>query len=515
MSSIFNELFGRPVIVGSGVAGLIAALTLAPRPVVLVTGGSLGAQTSSALAQGGMAASVGPDDNEHLHAADTLAAGDGLCDTKIVGGIVGAADRVVATLERFGVVFDRDRYGALLLGLEAAHFRHRILHAQGDATGAAIMHALVKAVLSTPSITVLEHVRVSELRTHDGAISGVVCIQGEDSVLVRTSQVLLATGGLGDLYEATTNPVGNFGYGIALAARAGALLSDMEFVQFHPTALQSARRPLALISEAVRGEGAFLVDGAGRPVMEGVRGGDLAARDVVARAVAAEIKRGGSVYLDARSALGSKFKQRFPTVTRLCLEAGIDPPDQLIPVTPAAHYHMGGIDVDRRGRSSVDGLWAAGEVAATGLHGANRLASNSLLEAAVMGIRAAEDIHGFLEGRATAVSASALSGSPGIDIATVRTIVSTHLGVLRDGKGLRAALSALLPLMDAARPTAQPAAVALLMAVFATQRTETRGSHARVDFPKRLKQARRQRMTLADAVEAAHALTSEPVLRSA
>jgi L-aspartate oxidase len=515
MSTILDRYAGRPVIVGSGLAGLIAALTLAPRPVVLVTGGSLGGETSSALAQGGMAAAVGPDDNASLHAADTLAAGDGLCDADIVEGIVGIAGAVVEALERYGVVFDRHRDGTLCRGLEAAHSRHRILHAQGDASGAAITDALVKVVSSTPSITVLEHARVTGLQTHDGAISGVVFTRNGDAVVIPTSQVLLATGGVGGLYEATTNPVGNFGHGIALAAGAGAVLSDMEFVQFHPTALRSMRRPLALVSEAVRGEGAVLVNAAGCPVMEGVPLGDLAPRDIVARAVAAEIRRGGSVYLDARSALGSRFQHRFPTVNRLCLETGIDPSRQLIPVTPAAHYHMGGIDVDRCGRSSVDGLWAAGEVASTGLHGANRLASNSLLEAVVMGVRAAEDIGGRVPVRMPAPTLGLVTQAPATVIASVRSIVSTHLGVLRDGEGLRTALSQLLPLLDPAQPEAQPAVVALIMAVFAMSRTETRGAHARTDFPQRMKRAHRQKMTLADAVEAARLLTSEPALRSA
>jgi L-aspartate oxidase len=515
MSAILNQYAGLPVIAGSGVAGLIAALTLAPRPVLLLTGGSLGAHTSSALAQGGMAAAVGPDDSARLHAADTLAAGDGLCNADVVEGIVGIADRVVETLERFGVVFDRNRDGALCLGLEAAHSRHRILHAEGDGSGEAITSALVKAVLSTPSITVLEHVWVSELQTHDGAISGVVCTRNQDVVVIPTSQLLLATGGVGGLYEATTNPVGNFGHGIALAARAGAVLSDMEFVQFHPTALRTARRPLALVSEAVRGEGAVLVDDRGHPIMAGVHGADLAPRDIVARAVAAEIKRGGSVHLDARDALGSKFRQRFPTVNRLCLEAGIDPSRQLIPVMPAAHYHMGGIDVDRHGRSSVEGLWAAGEVTSTGLHGANRLASNSLLEAAVMGIRAAEDMGAVIPVCRPTPPIFSTRQLPATNIAPVRTIVSAHLGVLRDGRGLRTALSALLPLIDPSQSTAQPATVALLMAVFAVQRAETRGAHARTDFPQRAKQAQRQRMTLTDAVETARLLTSEPALRSA
>jgi L-aspartate oxidase len=470
--------------------------------------------TSSALAQGGLAASIGQDDSVHLHVADTLAAGDDLCDADIVAGIVGSAARIVSRLQGLGVAFDRDHDGSLALALEAAHSRHRILHAEGDASGPAIVNALAKAALSSPSITVLEHTHVTRLLTHDGAISGVVCGRGHGSAVIPTSRVLLATGGLGGLYAATTNPVGNFGHGVALAAEAGAVLSDMEFVQFHPTALRSKRRPLALVSEAIRGEGAILVDGRGRPVMEGVPGGDLAPRDMVARAVAAEIGSGGACYLDARSALGERFAMRFPSVYRLCLEAGIDPAVQPIPITPAAHYHMGGIDVDERGRSSLQGLWASGEVASTGLHGANRLASNSLLEAAVMGMTAAHDIAGTASMRTHPVHLE--TPAPLIaDLDPVRAVVSARLGVLRDGDGLHSAISALLPLLDAERQEAGPATVAMLIAVFAMLRTETRGAHARSDFPKRLPHARRRKMTLSEALAIARSHASFPVMRSA
>jgi L-aspartate oxidase len=440
-------------------------------------------------------------------------AGDGLCDADVVAGIVGAADTVVATLQRLGVVFDRHADGGLSFGLEAAHSRHRILHAKGDASGAVIVDALAKAVLATPSVTVLDHAQVARLLTGDGAINGVVCVKDDHTYVIPTGRVLLATGGLGGLYRATTNPVGNFGHGIALAAHAGALLSDMEFVQFHPTALQSSRRPLALVSEAVRGEGAILVDGRGRPLMQGVTGGDLAPRDVVARAVAAEIRRGVSCYLDARAALGNRFATRFPSVHRLCAEAGIDPATQLIPVMPAAHYHMGGIDVDESGRSSVVGLWAAGEVASTGLHGGNRLASNSLLEAAVMGIRAGEDMAGAV----SVPTPIADIGEPraNADIEAVREIVSAHLGVLRDGDGLRVALSALLPLADAERSAAGAATVALLIAAFAILRRETRGSHARSDFPQHLPEPHRRKMTLSEAMDVARTHSSYTVKRSA
>lgn len=514
MSAALSAFAGRPVIVGSGLAGLIAALRLAPEPAVLITAGRLAGMTSSALAQGGLAAAIGPDDSVLLHAADTRDAGDGLCDADVVEAIIGSASEVVSTLQNFDVAFDRNDDGSLSLGLEAAHSRHRILHAQGDASGAAIVHALAKAVLSAPSITVLEHTQVIRLLTHDGAIDGVVCKSGHGSAILPTSRVLLATGGLGGLYTDTTNPVQNFGHGIALAAQAGARLSDMEFVQFHPTALRSKRRPLALVSEAIRGEGATLVDSRGHPLMENVPGGDLAPRDIVARTVAAEIRRGSTCYLDARSALGERFAVRFPSVHRLCLEAGIDPAIQPIPITPAAHYHMGGIDVDDMGRSSIEGLWAAGEVASTGLHGANRLASNSLLEAAVMGMRAANDIAGAASMRTKPVHTERFAPAAAT-LDPVRKIVSAHLGVLRDGEGLQFAISGLLPLLDAERQAAGPATVALLIAVFAMLRMETRGAHARSDFPTRLPDAQRRKMTLSEALDAARIHASFPAIRSA
>jgi L-aspartate oxidase len=515
MSAILHDSVGHPVVVGSGVAGLVAALTFAPHPVLLVTSGSLGTRTSSALAQGGMAAAVGADDNADLHAADTLAAGDGLCEAGVVHSIVGAAKSVVALLQRFGVAFDRDSTGAFSLGLEAAHARNRILHVAGDGSGAAIVDALVRAVNATPSITVMDHAEVVALQADDGVMNGVVCVRDGKTIVIPSNRVLLATGGLGGLYNASTNPVGSFGQGIALAARVGAVLSDMEFVQFHPTALRSVRRPLALVSEAVRGDGAVLLDENGRRMMRGVHGEDLAPRDIVARAVAAEIDGGRSVYLDARMALGAGFPQRFPTVDSFCREAGVDPSRELIPVMPAAHYHMGGIDVDRRGRSSVAGLWAAGEVASTGLHGANRLASNSLLEAAVMGMCAAEDMAAFVPVRKTAAPSVTTVTPPSFEFGSVRHIVSAHLGVLRNGDGLRSAVSDLLPRIEPARPTTQPATVALLIAVFALLRTETRGSHARTDYPQHLKKTSRRKMTLAEAVNAARLSISTPDRRSA
>lgn len=513
MTEILEQLAGRTVIVGGGLAGLMTALTLVPEPCVIVTRAALGAETSSAWAQGGIAASMGADDSAELHLADTLAAGDGLCDPAVSAGIIAEAPAAIAALERAGVRFDRNAAGELSLGLEAAHCRRRIVHAEGDGSGAAITAALVRAVLQTPSITVLEGFEARRILMTGDHVAGLLCATANGAAILPTSKLVLATGGIGGLYDATTNPTGNFGQGIALAARAGADLADMEFVQFHPTALDSRRRPLALVSEAVRGEGALLVNEKGDRFMARISGAELAPRDVVARAISAEIARGGKVFLDARNALGGRFAVRFPVISALCGEAGIDPATDLIPVRPAVHYHMGGVATDANGRSSVPGLWVAGEAASTGLHGANRLASNSLLEAAVMGTRTARDISGVPANGIGSVIAAKLPAPA--DASLVRPIVSRHLGVLRNADAVNGAIAALLPLAESTGPAADPAIVALLIAVFASLRMESRGAHARTDFPLRLADAQRRRMRLSDALEIAHATPPYSLARSA
>lgn len=508
-----RHLSGQVAVVGGGLAGLMAALTLAPQPVVLVTRDGLGQATSSGWAQGGMAASLADDDSAELHLADTLAAGDGLCDPAIAGSILRDAPLAVAALERHGVRFDRADGGGYALGLEAAHSRRRIVHVAGDGSGAAIMKVLVEAVLKTPSITVLAHMEVRRILMENGVVAGLLCATGRGPAVLRTSRVVLATGGLGGLYDATTNPLGNFGQGIMLAARAGALLADMEFVQFHPTALDSSRRPLGLVSEAVRGEGAILVNERGDRFLVGEPGAELAPRDIVARTIAGEIARGGRAFLDARRALGSRFASRFPTIAALCQEADIDPSCELIPVRPAAHYHMGGVATDNSGRSSVDGLWVVGEAACTGLHGANRLASNSLLEAAVMGMRAAHDVASIPATEVATVAPATLPMPP--DLSAVRPIVSRHLGVLRNAEAINSAIASLLPLVESEGTGADPAIVALLIAVFASLRQESRGAHARTDFPAKFADAQRRRMSLAEALHVARFTIRQPLARTA
>ncbi|TGS14391.1 L-aspartate oxidase [Mesorhizobium sp. M2E.F.Ca.ET.209.01.1.1] len=499
-----QNLHGRPVITGGGIAGLMTALHLAPEPVVLISKSSFGQEASSMLAQGGVAASLGSDDSPDLHLADTLAAGDGLCDEKAVRRVVESAPHAIEHLARLGVAFDRASDGTLLLGLEAAHSRRRIVHAGGDATGRELVRALADAVWRTPSITVLEGVEVRRLIVEDGEIAGVLAVGNGDAMTLSTRSVVLATGGIGGLFDHTTNPLGSFGQGLALAARAGAKLADLEFVQFHPTALVGPRRPMPLISEAVRGEGAVLVDERGRRFLADTPGGELAPRDVAARGVWRELRAGHRVFLDARRCLGPRFAQRFPAIASLCREAGIDPAVDPIPVCPAAHYHMGGVAVDAEGRSSLRGLWACGEVARTGLHGANRLASNSLVEAVVCAASVAASV-------AASPTANRRLKPPIVprrpDGSRIRPIVSHALGIERDGQMLREAAKALAPIVAGRDAASDPALVALMITIAALRREESRGSHFRIDFPWRDARSRSLRLTMDETLEAAAILS--------
>jgi L-aspartate oxidase len=492
---------GAAVIIGGGLAGLTTALALAPRPVLLLTSAPLGFETSSTLAQGGIAASFGVDDDASLHLADTLAAGDGLCDEVVAAEILAAAPAAIEQLVRLGVAFDRDADGQIVLGLEAAHSRRRIVHAGGDASGRDVIRALTRKVGETPSITVSEATTARRLIVDDNAVTGVLAATDRGPVVFATDRVVIATGGIGGLFLHSTNPAGCLGQGLALAARAGAVMADLEFIQFHPTALDSRSAPLKLISEAVRGEGAILVDENGDRFMANEPGAELAPRDIVARAVWRHMAAGHRVFLDARHVKGLDMARRFPTITAMCRKAGIDPVTQPVPIRPAAHYHMGGISVDRRGRTSVDGLWACGEVACTGLHGANRLASNSLLEAAVCGGFVAQDVAATTSIRRRQPTLP--DGSAGGDPTPVRPILSRTAGVLRDADALRAAARALAPLAVSQQAASDPAIVGLMIVIAALRREESRGAHARTDFPNRAKLARHSTLRLADTLEAA------------
>ncbi len=385
------------VVVGAGLAGLFTALKLAPVPVTVVSAARFGEGASSLWAQAGIAAAIAEGDSPEAHAADTIRAGAGIVDPKIAHLLAGEARDRIADLLRYGVPFDKDLEGHFSLGREAAHGKNRILHVKGDTAGRAIMHALTAAVRQTPSITVLEGFAARDLVLRDGRIQGVELAPADDRPSARgfvlpASAVVLATGGAGQIFAITTNPREARGEGIAIAARAGAMIADAEFVQFHPTAINIGRDPAPLATEALRGEGALLINARGERFMRAVHeDAELGPRDVVARAVYREVASGRGAFLDCRP-LGTKLAEHFPTVFAACRAAGIDPLREPIPVAPAAHYHMGGILTDARGRSTVDGLWACGEVASTGAHGANRLASNSLLEAVVFGARVAGDI---------------------------------------------------------------------------------------------------------------------------
>jgi L-aspartate oxidase len=513
-----NHSPDRVVIVGAGLGGLMTALELAPQPVLLLSRSPLGREVATAWAQGGIAAALDPADSPTLHAADTLEAGAGICDPVIVDAVTRAAPDCVAQLERYGVAFDRAPGGGPALGREGGHGHRRIAHAR-DATGDAITRALIGKARATSSITVLEGVDARELVLEEGKVVGLAAVRGNERLLIAARAVVLATGGAGGLYAHTSNPLGARGEGFVMAARAGAALADLEFVQFHPTAIDVALDPMPLATEALRGEGALLVNSLGERFMEGLHPlAELAPRDIVSRAIFRERAAGRRTFLDARAALGERFAARFPTVHASCAAAGIDPSRELIPVAPAAHYHMGGIAVDARARSSIPGLWAVGEVAATGLHGANRLASNSLLEAAVFGTWAAHDIAGLLAGAGRArlsagVARSAPAGTDWRALARVRSIMDDRVGVVRDAASLGRAISELetIRALQQDGPVKDAATAGLLIACAAFLRRESRGGHYRSDFPATdPASARRSALTLGQAEAVGRSLPAGP-----
>lgn len=504
MSADISAFAGHPVIIGGGAAGLMTALQLAPEPVVLLSRSPLGAEASSMWAQGGLAAAMGDDDDPTLHWKDTIAAGAGLCDEAVADRIVRAATGAVEHLARLGVAFDRNADGSWRLGLEAAHSRKRIVHATGDGTGREIMRALIAAVRSCPSVTLLEGVEARRLIVEDNVIRGVLAVSGHGASVIATGRVVLATGGIGGLFLDSTNPAGCFGQGLALAARAGAMLSDLEFIQFHPTAFDGPSRPMPLLTEAIRGDGAILIDETGQRFMAGEPGAELAPRDIVARAVWRRRAQGHRVFLDARQHPGKDFARRYPVISAFCKMAGIDPATDPIPVRPAVHYHMGGIAVDGEGRSSVEGLWACGEVSRTGLHGANRLASNSLMEAIVCAQWVAESIKDATTSPARPGTAGAPPSTS--DPSIVRPLVSHGLGVLRDRQAIEGVIRSLYPLAKGNSAASEPALTGLMIAVAALRREESRGGHYRTDFPDPLPAATRSTITLSDALGAAEAI---------
>ncbi len=491
------------VVIGSGVAGLTTALQIRAHnlSVLLVTKSFIDAG-STKWAQGGIAAALGPGDSPDQHEKDTLVAGAGLCDLPAVKVLVSEGPEAVRKLIARGAVFDKSETGEIALTREGGHLRNRILHAGGDATGAEVSRALLAAVSNDPGIEVIEHALVLDaLKSESGRVCGVtIHVIGEGTrdgvgqILARA--VVLATGGLGQVYSQTTNPSVSTGDGVALALRAGADVADVEFIQFHPTVLymgEGSRGQQPLISEAVRGEGAFLVNDRGERFMRGVHPlADLAPRDIVAKEISRQMQLTGSqhVWLDARNI--NDFSERFPNIYASCKEIDVDPAHDLIPVAPASHYASGGIRTDLNGHSSVPGLYAVGETACTGAHGANRLASNSLLEGLVFGARIAEDIAANLPEPQEPVAQDAIDFllSPSIR-GELQRAMSKGASVVRSEKSLRETATTLEKLKDAstiyanldAWETTNLYLLATAIVRSALERTESRGSHWREDFP--------------------------------
>jgi L-aspartate oxidase len=515
---------GQPngvVVVGAGLAGLFTALKLAPLPVTVVSAARFGEGASSLWAQAGIAAALAEGDSPEAHAADTITAGAGIVDPKIAHLLAAEARDRIEDLLSYGVPFDKNLEGHWSLGREAAHGRNRILHVKGDTAGRAIMHALMEAVRQTPSISVVEGFAARDLVMRDGRVAGIEIAPVNGGPLARglvlsASAVVLATGGAGQLFAITTNPREARGEGIAIAARAGAVIADAEFVQFHPTAINIGRDPAPLATEALRGEGALLINARGERFMRAIHAdAELGPRDVVARAVYREVASGRGAFLDCRP-LGPALAEHFPTVFAACRAAGIDPTREPIPVAPAAHYHMGGILTDAQGRSTVDGLWACGEVASTGAHGANRLASNSLLEAVVFGARVARDIAGTVPPANLKAPRPSETEAPGATAAgsentraeqVLRRTMTAEVAVIRDEKSLTAALQVIAALEREAKGDPRLAnmlTTAKLITAAALVRKESRGAHFRSDYPTAdAKLARRSFLTLAQAEEIA------------
>ena len=501
-----GESDGRPLIVGTGIAGLYVALRcreLGLRPT-LITKARL-EEANTRYAQGGIAAAVGADDSPALHLEDTLRAGAGLVDRAAAKALTFEAPTRIADLVRYGVPFDTVE-GQISLGREAAHSRSRILHAGGDATGLSIEETLKQRVLDA-GIEVREQTVLRGLRPdgREGIIALISTDRGKSAEEVGSGPVVLATGGAGSLYRQSSNPSVATGEGVAIAFRAGALLTDMEFIQFHPTVFWREGAPRYLITEAVRGEGAVLRNEAGERFLVGQhRDAELAPRDIVARALEREIHRTGHpcVYLDATGIPRDRFFARFPSVCRFLATYGFDPSRDWIPVTPVAHYMIGGVTTDLEGRTSLRGLYACGEVASTGVHGANRLASNSLLEGLVFGERVARQlvhpVATVLPPPGRLVRFAWAPGAGRSDTAwafeRVQDLLWENVGIVRTGAGLRAALEELAELGASTEPEGPdglpgPVANAVLTASLisraALTRTESRGAHFRSDFPER------------------------------
>ena len=477
-----------------------AAIELAQAGTVLVIAKDSLRESSSEYAQGGIAAALNDDDRVELHEQDTIYAGDGLCNVRAVHALVEEAPAAIQELIDWGAEFDRESEGEgsrLVFAREGAHSRNRVLHAHGDSTGHEIARALYKKAASLPTVSFATYSAVVDLLMGPDGAGGAVALQESSGQLldIRARAVLLATGGLGCVYRETTNPAVATGDGVAMAWRAGAEISNMEFVQFHPTALHLEGAPRFLLSEALRGEGALLRNRDGEAFMgryHEMR--DLAPRDVVSRAIVAEMHRTGSphVWLDL-TARGSEFiRDRFPRIFETCLALGLDLGREAAPVHPAAHYAMGGVRTDLDGRTSIPGLYAAGEVACTGVHGANRLASNSLLEGLVFGARAGRAMRNH-DGSHADGSDRPVWVAPDISVSELRDLTWNHCGIIRNREGLESAIAALEKMQSLRVDTPTLPAIGLrnifeaagLIARSALWREESRGAHYRTDFPEK------------------------------
>ena len=495
LKDVPDRLRTRFLVIGSGVAGLHTAWRASEQGEVFVLTKRSLFDSATAYAQGGIAAALGAGDSPELHRKDTLAAGAALCDAAAVEVLVAEGPQRVRELASMGAKFDVDSAtGRLSLGKEAAHSRKRIVHAHGDQTGHEVARALIERVRSTPQITVLERARALDLIVAGGRCVGVKASISGRAVEIIADATVIATGGSGQLYRYTTNPDVATGDGYAIAHRAGVTLADMEFVQFHPTALNTPENPLQLISEAVRGEGAILVTDRGQRFMtRRHRSAELAPRDIVAREIFREQQAGNAVFLDARK-IGRSFARRFPGIYHICLARGIDPRKDKIPVTPAAHYMMGGIVTDLAGRSSLERLYACGEVSCTGVHGANRLASNSLLEGLVFAERVARDMVSMPKlVRAPRVAPWTVPplqdrGAAQVAADSIRELMWNDAGIHRTAKGLRHCIDQLGGIASRLPPGATEERnmvdTALLIAEAALMRKESRGGHFRSDFPR-------------------------------
>lgn len=485
---------GAVLVVGAGLAGLFTALKLAPRPVFVLTSRRSNKGAASAWAQGGIASAIGAGDTAESHAQDTIAAGDGLVDPRIAMILASEGPDRVRDLIKFGVPFDTDERGDLVVSLEAAHSRPRVARVKGDLAGKAIIDIMVQKSQAADHITGLIGWRAESLLSDGkGGIAGTMARKDDGTLMAIEADItILATGGVGGLFGVTTNPKSARGDALGMAAVHGALMRDPEFVQFHPTAIDIGKDPAPLATEALRGDGATLVDRRGRRFMGRYHpDGELAPRDDVARAIFAQIQADDPPFLDCREAVGDHFPDHFPTVFKSCMDAGIDPRTDLIPIAPAVHYHMGGLDTDDVGRTSIDGLFAIGECAAVGIHGANRLASNSLLEACVFGNRAANAI---LEDNVPERKADNIKSqrwlAMGNEVSSIlRTNMTKHCGVRRNAQGLNALLGTIEELIERVG-AANPLIAARMIAGAALAREESRGGHFRDDFPDADKTAR-------------------------